>query len=197
MSGSFQKEYAWLNVENVDLETACWRLYARTRKVRNGIILKAPWFFMPPSKMAFCCRAIVIVYNSSLLNFYEAFRFLSWLWCSRKPSADMIWDFAWSLLLYFILKEVAHQYRTCCHCWPYYDKSGIPVAWFSLESFFCTTCTKVGLSLRPAALWAFTKLIQLLAFLLSLVFSVLSECLSCYNNPLTIMKRDARLCCQN
>lgn len=42
-SGSFQKEYVWLTMENADLETASWKPYARTRKVRNSTVLKDPW----------------------------------------------------------------------------------------------------------------------------------------------------------
>lgn len=54
--------------------------------------------------------------------------------------------------------------------------------WDTNGLVLCTTCTEIGLSPRPAALRAFTKLIRPLACLLSSVFSVRSKCLSRYNN---------------
>lgn len=110
-SGWCQREPVWPTEGNVGLDTVSWRLSAGAGEVSWALLLKAPWFFVPP-KMIFCCRAVVVTYNGSLLRFSMKLSDF-WVDCVDLESLGLIKPRILPGAFFFIQKGMAHQCRSC------------------------------------------------------------------------------------
>lgn len=144
-SGSFQKEYVLLIMENVDLENTSWKLCARTRKVGNGILLKSSLLtrFLLNNNHNYLQQ----LFTEILWNL----RFLSWLWWSSKPKANIDWDFALSFPVYYIWNDRPVQVMYCPYGIYCTSSTGLIVTtvwyrWLGSPSypFLSTSCREIN-----------------------------------------------------
>lgn len=161
-SGWCQRGPVCLTEGSVGLGTVSWRLSAPAGKVSWAVLLKALWVFLPP-KMMLYCRAILIIYNGSLLSFFMKLSDF-WVDCVALESLGLI-----------ELRILPGAFCSILSKRGWLTSAGCVLSLLALLPQKWDICTKSGLSLRSAALWAFRISIQLPELVPSSVFSLWSE----------------------
>lgn len=124
-SGWCQRGPVCLTEGSVGLGTVSWRLSAPAGKVSWAVLLKALWVFLPP-KMMLYCRAILIIYNGSLLSFFMKLSDF-WVDCVALESLGLIElrILPGAFFPFYPKGDGSPVQVVCCHYWPYYHRSGI------------------------------------------------------------------------